>query len=631
MTILSELSADVLGEIIDSSKSFYMFLRLWLCGSKTLNSKIAQGVTRIRLEGNFPKPNFVLSKFPRSVLSLHNLRRLTIKAVRQFAESSLEWSDIIKLLPPTLERLHLSFPGSKHVLVDYEASCTSGAPLGSPLESSTLIDLHTLFPNLHTLHIDAGSPEHHCGIPNELLSSLPPTLTRLGLGRYHGYKTPLLSILPRNLTRLDSGLNLATVEDSLLQQDWSLAPPNLHRVADITTRAVDSKWLPKTIVEGRISEIGNFRAGGPSLDFVRGLPSKLTTLSLPCYGPLAEGTLESLPSSLIDLSLEELSVGLQPAQLRILPATLRFLKVAVESLDDERAENDFWPPNLQTLFLTPTVPTNLSKVISRLPHSINRLTLCFTGQMWHILPPSAIIVLEAPLLPKDLTSLTLMGRGISSIQSPLPPLLQDLDMRSLASMTIPLDSYPASLKCFRFYNKDLHTKVDMIKFPPCLTTLELARWRYDWLHCIPKTVTHLIVYSMKYEPNDSTNQWADLPVGLKTLETRKMLKWPQQVIDAFDFSSLVNLETLKLRLFVNASKQFSTLPRGLIHLELGCKADPEFAEDLPRLLRSCVINWKGGYQSVNIHTHAFPLFALKCLAIPPQDDDVIRARYQSFL
>ena len=649
MTILSELSADVLGEIIDSSKSFYIFLRLWLCGSKTLNSKLAQGVTRIRLVGKFPTPCFVLSKFPRSVLSLHNLRRLTVKSYYSLVESSLVWSDIIKSLPPTLERLHLSFPGSRLALLDYNVSYTSGAPSNSSITSSTLIDLHTLFPNLHTMHVvnDGkgmqippalrlyGQPD----IPSELLSSLPPTLTRLGLGWYQKYERPLLSILPRNITRLDSRFELDNIDSSHLQQDWSLAPPNLQHVTRITIRAVDVQWLPRTLTKCQLIEAGSSVGQEPTLDFVRGLPSKLTTLRLWFHHSPVEGLLESLPSSLLELVAVVDSTytpwrGISVQQLRILPATLRSLEIIIDdSLADIESDEDIWPPNLQTLHLTLLNPDTSSKVFARLPHkTINELTLNFDGEGWH--GPQGI-VLEAPLLPQGLTSLTLKGYGISSIKSPLPPLLHTLDTTSLTGLTAPIESYPVYLKHLKLKTEDSKGLLSLTVIPVLpsgLITLQLTMWRYEWLPFVPKTLTSLEIERLYDQTKQSKNLWADLPVGLKTLSVGETIK--ASSIDAFDFSSLVNLETLKLyghytgKAAVNASKVFPTLPRGLIVLALGCTFSAQDAIHLPRLLRLCeCMHWT---DDLSLIAPNFPLFALK-FSNGVVDEAMLRARYQSFL
>lgn len=70
MNFVYELSPDVLGLIVASTDSFYVFLRLWLCGNATLNAKLAKGVTRIRLLSNSADG---ASIFPRVVFSLRNL------------------------------------------------------------------------------------------------------------------------------------------------------------------------------------------------------------------------------------------------------------------------------------------------------------------------------------------------------------------------------------------------------------------------------------------------------------------------------------------------------------------------------------------------------------------------------
>lgn len=106
MTSLSALSADALGLVIDSSP-FTVFLHLFLCGNHALNSKMSSSVTKIELVSGGALP---ISKFPRSVSSLRRLRHLTFSSTTEVVDTPLEWSDILKSLPPTLESLGLYFP-----------------------------------------------------------------------------------------------------------------------------------------------------------------------------------------------------------------------------------------------------------------------------------------------------------------------------------------------------------------------------------------------------------------------------------------------------------------------------------------------------------------------------------------
>ena len=321
MTSLSHLSSDVLGLMIDSSRSFYVYLRLYLCGNMSLNSKLSSGVTRIKLEC---REHYRFSRFPRSILSLRNLRRLTIKSTNNVLDNPLEWRSILNSLPPTLERLKLCFPESEMSLLDYAPHATEDDLTyiykHYPQGQSRLIDIGALFPHLHTLKIDDSSDLNEI-VPQDYLG-LPPTLTFLGLGLQ--LELSCISLLPRSLTHLDADLYYIQADPSALAQAWSLAPPNLQTVRSICFGNINPSFLPLSLTETNLQTSLN-------PEFARSLPRNLRTLCILLDDKkLAndvnnlEQLFEALPSTLVKLQLDNLAkICLSVPLIRSLPSSLR--------------------------------------------------------------------------------------------------------------------------------------------------------------------------------------------------------------------------------------------------------------------------------------------------------------------
>lgn len=254
--------------MIDSADSFDAFLRLWICGNTVLNQKLSKGVAKLGLYTSMPSR---LLKFPRSILSLRNLRSLTIESKFQIIKDPLEWRNIVPLLPPSLETLRLCFFGAYHALFDYAAHATKDnlqcIKRSYPLGQSRLIDFHALLPNLRTLDVDDKFGREF--EPGDILA-LPPTLTSLRLSPFDGSANIKMAMLPRDLIRLGITLDLTNIDERVLQQDWALAPPNLQYVKHLSLRDAAANWLPASLTEASIHGDENFRyIRDPSLDLIR--------------------------------------------------------------------------------------------------------------------------------------------------------------------------------------------------------------------------------------------------------------------------------------------------------------------------------------------------------------------------
>lgn len=464
---------------------------------------------------------------------------------------------------------------------------------------------------------------------------MPPTLTRLGLGRlYLGDSTPFIARLPRNLTRLDSFLYVSNLDDDFLHQDWALAPPDLTHFRSICVQEKAVNWLPRTATKADLLCV----ALDPSIERVRSLPPGLRRLSLSFSSTNASDLVSSLiqaaPKTLEELKVQpatNASLTLSVQQLRSLPSTLRILQILVDVDWNDLAElmldadgkqiHNFWPPNLTSLSLAPREFTYMDALLNCLPASIIKLKINFIGAPWDYMAEDerSRVSVDASLFPKDLTSLTLQGSAATEFTGLFSQTIQHLDLLSLKLWVMPPHLAPP---CTAFPDsRHLHTlKLNCLDttFPICtmpsLTTLHVTVWEFRHLDMIPSTVIHLDIKELKYSESPYWNPpyevtFNDLPSSLKSLRIHDCMgPWRHSIIDSFDFSSLVDLETLRILTQLNTRSTFSTLPRSLRTFETASDALVDDAANLPPLLNVIVgINWTGSKTRL---AELFPPFAI---------------------
>ena len=574
---------------------------------------------------------FEFSRFPRSILSLRNLRRLTIHSNHRIVNSPLEWRSIINLLPPTLERLKLCFPESEMSLLDYAPHATEDDLAyiykQYPQGQSRLVDIGALFPHLHTLKIDNGILK-----PSDLLV-LPSTLTFLSLGNIQ-YELQLMSLLPRSLTHLDVDLDLSKVDRPQLAQDWVLAPPDLHTITSMTFSENDASFLPLSLTETNLQT----KHAGPSPEFVRSLPRNLHTLCILIYdrevyrnNEKVEQLFEALPSTLVKLQLAKegdpkicLSVPLirnLPSSLRILiaPCDIDSVGLAEASLDaaGNRITN-IWPPSLESLHTSPRglydTPSSrtvaLTRFLQSLPQTLTDLRLDAIHNFASMSPP----ILDTTLLPPRITSFTI--RILATIVGTFPTSLTSLD--AMTQMSHNISSFPDSLRSLTLHIKS-YGKLPTL--PSSLLMFSASSWSTEWFKLIPKSVTHLHIKNLKHA-SGAEDCFHMLPSSLQTLKVGKGVP-----IDEYDFSSLINLKTLVFPTLLTSN--IPTLPRGLhtLRLKKTTITPVQVAAELPRHLR-CIqgINWRDSNKHNLALVQHFPPFAITYLPIEQEFDEVLRAR-----
>lgn len=100
---LAGLSADVLGLLLSSASSSFLILRLWKCGNRALNSKLAAGVTHVHLD----QVQALRSPYPRMLSELRQLRCLTLKALSSLMENLEDLVKELHKLPESLQELRI--------------------------------------------------------------------------------------------------------------------------------------------------------------------------------------------------------------------------------------------------------------------------------------------------------------------------------------------------------------------------------------------------------------------------------------------------------------------------------------------------------------------------------------------
>lgn len=609
MSSLSGLPSEVLGAIVGLPKCGFIFLRLWLSGNAALHTKLSQGVTRIGLSSTAP---LGVSKFPRALLSLPHLRRLKLKSLYRLLEHPSSWYGIVESLPPTLQRLRFCFPESNlPFFTSYGPhSALPGSLAGEKQQSQAIrriLDLQSLFPDMHTLRIDdVIGRQHDNGFALQILPSLPPTLTRLGLGLIQTSALPFMAALPRHLTRLDSPVFTSNTDIASLRQDWAQSPPDLTAIDFIYAPHDDLGWLPRSLTDAQLKLHNDLNSS------VASLPPTFRRLRYLIDGyPLTRvvsSFIAQLPKFLVSLEFMSPSESLYFSidHLRALPSSLRSLRSRANlkwnsltkiMLDENgNRKDDFekvWPPNLTDLMLCPRDVTSLNNCLKCLPTSLNKLSLVLAGDLFTeegLLNDKDGARIDASLFSTSLTHLKLSSKNLVCVIGSFSSSLEILDLSSLEGLTRAIERsvFPASLRTLQLDNRRFSADYALLAHLPLrLTKFDIHEWQYDWLDSIPQSATWLIIRHLICTVNETANYFGSLPIGLTTLEVERCSNgWPQRIIDSLDFSHLVHLETLNFPLAVNAHRFFSKLPRSLRSLTLRCEASASDASNLPSLLRS---------------------------------------------
>ena len=575
METLSNFPASILDHIIGNRSSSWLIFKLWLCGDRILNEKLAHGLTYVRLVAKARLD----SKFPRLLSKLRGLRYLSINARREIKEEPSDWPNIISSLTGSLETLKLSFLESHRCLMNFGPATPTCAskPIYTIYErgSCEFIDIGRIFPRLHTLTLDKVR-----GQPLNFAAALPSTLTSLSgfsILTYITGEEKYMSTLPRSLLRWKGGLTIRgarnssrTVDLPLHHADWRDAPPNLERIPRYFVSMLDDKdhsWLPRSLCEGQIPFVYDVTF---SSDVARTLPPLTYGLDIRKIDKRINTTnwLSELPKALKSLNIQLPSAVLN--SLAYLPRTLTKLQIVCKEQDsfdlrslvsNAKVAETFWPPSLDDLEWDSALPCDDFDLF---PKSTRDLTVRLADLSSDTTTKRLII--DAKLFPPKLTSLSLMGGSSPSttIIGQYPSGLRRIDTSllryGLDERTI--ESLPDSLtKLILGERTVLFDPIELYFLPksiPCnLASLQVFDWATDHFGLVPRTLKDLKVDNL-IAPNEQSTivaagrMFEGLPVSLTSLQidSSTCLEIPLQRV-----SHLVNLRLLHL----NYTEEMSAL------------------------------------------------------------------------
>ena len=601
MQLIVDFPPEILSQIFGSEYTSYLVIRVWLCGSTSLNKKLSNGLSYLRLSLH----RSATCKFPRLVSEFHNLRHFAMFSRSNLVSDPSDWARTIKSLPKTLVSLSLKSPSCHDCLTDFEsngAHMTTSAQSKLPTsieDDLPVLDLARFLPCLQTLTISEDFK-----IPSHRLVKLPTTLTELTAAIrliYNNEDKSLcrpLSQLPRGLLRLDGFLDWATYDHSrktipeaieLLCADLRNAPPHLQ--------SFPSNGLPSVVLNS---------------DFH--FPESLTALVLP----------------------RQPAFSWNPSIARLMPSNLRILRTKV---DHPHTFDGNWvsilPRTLTKLFLGPsTLPIDFTPFSGSLPPNLTELSLSAYCDRDVVSPLGDWSCIETSEVengkhwPKSLTSLKLIRSTIKSsdiarmprtllklvvdIASPtsdndesieaemkhFPPHLTDLTLDWSGPPTLQLSKlhYLTMLKHCRLSGTIVHNDnpendsssiilgnsnvlgVTPILPPPnlqYLETLKIPTWHCDWFKHLPRGLKLFDVQSLPGLVESpllaSHDVFKDLPITLTGLDLRDLtqsarkvtLKIPPQRLD-----HLRSLTSVTISMATVSSAMLRMLPESLIGIRL---------------------------------------------------------------
>ena len=454
MQQIMDFPPEILSQIFGSEYTSYLVIRIWLCGSTTLNKKLSNGLSFLNLSLH----QFATCKYPRLVSEFHNLRHFAIASPSNLVSGLSDWTEVMKSLPNTLISLSISSRDSWATLPDFEDFAESN-PTADPAmltsqqkDELRALNLASLFPRLQTLSITSSSQE----MPSHWFTNLPTTLTELTAPIQLVYNhddeslcNPLAQ-LPRGLITLNGPINWRLMDRwrrvppntmRMLRDDIINAPPHLQSlyIASLSLREpLSDFWLPKSLLTVMMPRNEAF-AWTPEI--ARTMPHNLHTLDINAintssYASTFTNWVADLPKTLTNVTIHNNNRPHLPLDFTPFSHCL--------------------PPHLTTLSLL----GNRSNV-----------SLGTFGD-WSCIETSEVE--NGKHWPKSLTSLKLLHFSI-----------KPSDIARLPKTLLKLDA----TTCLPFDDDTKLTEINPKHFAPCLTDLTLTcdgptNLQVSQLHCL---------------------------------------------------------------------------------------------------------------------------------------------------
>ena len=535
MLPIVDFPSEVLSQIFGSKYSSYLVIKIWLCGSSTLNKKLSNGLTYLDLALH----QFATCRFPRLVFEFYNLRHFAISSstfLRQSVHRQSDWTHIMKSLPKTLVSLHLDCPDSQHCLSDFEAN----------EENPPALNIASLLPCLQTLNIRES-------IPSDRFAFLPPTLTDLTADIQLPYNSPdtslcrPLSQLPRGLLRLNGDLRWCVLDAwkrempeaiELLRADLLNVPPHLQYfpTTSLPTQVMNEDFrFPKSLTAITMARIRCLH--WTPLSALQVPPNSLHTLEISVdmrlFATSHTNWVSELPRSLTNLVVKVELFAIEFTSFsHCLPPKLTHLSFLDETTSDSRpplgdwscidtndVENgNHWPKSLTSLKLGSCLSSSFD--LAKLPSTLLNLNMATSKYSHWVAEP---VLIDSERLPPLLTELTLASEKPLQIQLCNLQCLTKLQDCRLSGNIVqsedassPSDpSEPSAVSALSMTS--LYTSQH-------LTALLVPTWHCDCFKLLPRGLKHLEIYDifgLVTSPLLATHDvFKDLPTSLISLALR---------------------------------------------------------------------------------------------------------------
>lgn len=479
---------EILAQVLQFPNS-RLILKLWLCGNRSLQSKLVSATSDIDLKAIRGSARTI----PQMVLHLTKLRRLCISSDRELLRDQLRWYEFIEALPKTIERLELLSIDAFNLFSPKE-----GASPNTPL-----VDLHTRLPHLQLLRLDLNT-----STSRGFTQFLPPTLTVLHctlLLDYTVVEGNRVAHLPRSLSELRGTTHIMAKSKHSIAADWKAAPPSLENGGDIyfdQYSPTSFKWLPQSLrrvyfdpsiapwttktlrsLPPLLKTLELSIAPNIQIDakWMACLPTTLEFLGIRFHEPSALATsLVHLPRSLTQLDLSGASPTLD---FNVLHAEIASIGVA-----------NFWPPNLgEVRFGSDIIGPEHIKLLPQTLHSLTfGLSVPTDAELEDI---NLHQFVDPQLFPQALKTLLMDLTNLASFEEKPIPSLARLTPSEGPPM---LKSLPSSLETLHLdlslplLTNTLHSKM----IPQGLADLSLYNGACEMFEFLPRSLTKLMIYHL---------------------------------------------------------------------------------------------------------------------------------------
>lgn len=582
--ILSDLPSDLLGELLYGRARSYLLLQLWKCGDSALNSKLASGVTYLRLLRQNPA---VCAPFPSVIFSLRSLQYLSVTSAAPMVSNRLDWSTVRSRLPKSLETLKIVTPEARYIFLNFgRHSCLPPAPWDKlqracvetqyALGKSRFIDIESLLPNLQSLKLcRSNAVWSRTTIDARDLPGLPTKLTRLSTSCIDATREcrRVIGLLPKSLTSLRCTITINGHTSNMPKDDWKDAPPNLLHLnggvfATYRNGKNDFEMLPKTLIS--CAPLPYHDKWDVAL--IRSLPPLLESINMPgeIEWSSAEHWADALPRNLTSIYFSPPSDTPLCDIVPLLPRCLTRLQarygedaftldcdeallgkprgVLEEAERNRLSANISWPPALKELYLSGVELTHID--VNLHPHTLTSVSL-------EVQIPESTHV-QVLTIPPHLTSFTIQNYS----EFTFFPLRLYILSHCLRTLNL-LDYYIQGARMQRSEFELLPSTLTSLSVAlelkgtedetpwallPTLRELTITPWPVRWFANIPKSVKSLSLKNIPGIQDASGDIFKDLPPTLEDLAVRELDEAPEEGYHLADesFSTLSHLSLLEM-------------------------------------------------------------------------------------